>query len=98
MQCDHSSMECVNPYELIRKYRCLICKQIMMCDCEKDFAERFIPHQLTRAVELTTQKRTPVTLGFQPAVCKTCRGLPEDSSPKAPSYGHTSKIYRYYWR
>ncbi len=69
-----------------------------MCACEKDFARRFLPHQITEGVELETHGRIMVTLGFQPRICNCCRGLPEEAHPKAEIYGFTSKIERYYWR
>jgi len=96
--CSHADVVCVNPYELIRKYRCRECGEVMMCACEESFARRFLPHQLDQAVELETQKRIPVTLGFQERICNSCRGLPEEPHPKAETYGRGSKIIRYYWR
>jgi hypothetical protein len=96
--CKHASVECINPYELIRKYRCHDCKGVMLCDCDKSFAERFRQHQVKEAVDLKTQQRIGVTLGFQPTICNTCRGLPEEPHPKAQMHGATSKILRYYWR
>jgi len=69
-----------------------------MCACEEEFARRFLPHQLRYGTELNTRHRIPVTLGFQKRICSTCRRLPEEPHPKAPMYGRTSKIVRYYWR
>lgn len=69
-----------------------------MCACEEEFALRFLPHQLSYATELDTRREIPVTLGFQKGICDICRGLPEEAHPKAPIYGRTSKIVRYYWR
>lgn len=70
----------------------------MMCACEESFARLFLPHQLDQAVEIETQKRIPVTSGFQEGICNSCRGLPEEPHPKAEIYGRGSKIVRYYWR
>jgi len=70
----------------------------MMCACEEDFARQYLPHQLSHGTELHTQKVTPVTIGFQKGICNTYRGLPEEAHPKAPQFGRTSKIFRYYWR
>ncbi len=70
----------------------------MMCACEEEFARRFLPHQLSRAVELETQRRIAVTLGFQRGICNACRGMPEEPHPKAEIYGRSSKVQRYYWR
>ena len=69
-----------------------------MCSCDKDFALRCLPHQVAEGIELSTQKRVSVTLGFQPNICNTCRGIQEQPAPKAAMYGRMSKIYRYYWR
>lgn len=96
--CTHPSVSCINPYELIRKYRCNSCSEVMMCACEEKFARHFLPHQLSCGNELNTGRRIAVTLGFQKCICNTCRRLPEKAHPKAPMYGRTSKIVRYYWR
>lgn len=69
-----------------------------MCECDEAFGRRFLGHQLREGRELETQRRIPVTLGFQSNVCNKCRGLPEESFPQAPRYGSSSKIQRYYWR
>jgi hypothetical protein len=97
-RCAHGVVECVNPYELIRKYRCLACKAVMMCECDREFGTRFLSHQLERGTELKSQKRVPVTLGFRPNICRECRGLPAEPAPHDEGYGSTSKIKRYYWR
>ena len=96
--CNHSQVVCVNPYELIRKYKCQTCGEIMMCACEEEFARRFLPHQIDEGVELGTRRRIPVALGFQENICNTCRGVPDEAHPKAEIYGLSSKIRRYYWR
>lgn len=69
-----------------------------MCACEEEFARHFLSHQLSYATELETKRQISVTLGFQSGICNACRGLPEESHPKAPTYGRASKIVRYYWR
>lgn len=96
--CDHLNVECINPYELIRKYRCETCSEIMMCSCEKERGERFLPHQITQGCILETQQRVPVTGGFQDSVCPECRGNRPIHAPKASMLGATSKVSRYYWR
>lgn len=96
--CEHTHLQCVNAYELIRKYRCARCGAVMMCSCEETFAVRFLAHQLGTACELETQLRVPVTHGFQPCVCHDCRGMPPLLAPKAELYRRGSKIHRYYWR
>lgn len=96
--CDHQSLECLNPFEIIRKYRCNVCGSVMMCVCDEAFGRRVLPHQLREGCELKSQRRIPVTVGFIPRTCKACRGLPEDAHPKAEMFGATSKVLRYYWR
>lgn len=96
--CAHPVVSCINPYEIIRKYHCDSCGEVMMCSCEEEFARRFFPHQLSHGTDLHSKQRIPVTLGFQPRVCNTCRGKPEEAHPKAALYGRTSKIVRFYWR
>jgi hypothetical protein len=96
--CIHPKTYCINPYELIRKYRCNSCSAVMMCACEEPFARRFAPHRLSEGSEVDTRRSVPVTIGFQQKVCNTCRGLPEENHPMAEIYGRTSKVQRYYWR
>jgi hypothetical protein len=96
--CGHANIECLNHYELIRKYRCLDCAAVMMCSCDEAFAQRFLPHQLDHGTALDTQERIPVTAGFQPCICNECRRLPAASAPVAPGHGRTTKVRRYYWR
>jgi hypothetical protein len=96
--CQHSNTKCLNEYELIRKYRCDDCGEVMMCSCEEEFGRRFLAHQLDQGVELETQARIPVTRGFRSNVCNACCGLPLVNAPTAAIPGRTSKIKRYYWR
>ena len=96
--CKHKNVELLNPYEYIRKYRCIDCGNVMMCDCDEDFAKKYLPHQIKEATELESKARVPVTIGFQENVCDKCRGLPEKAYPMAEIYGRESKVYRYYWR
>lgn len=98
MSCGHTKVVCVNQYELIRKYRCLGCGGVMMCACDQEIGEKYLPHQLRYGSEYETRRQVPVTLGFLAGVCQECRGLPADNFPVAPIYGRTSKITRYYWR
>lgn len=98
MTCLHDSVQCLNEYELIRKYRCDACDGVMMCSCDREIGERFLPHQLNQGCVLETQARVPVTLGFTERVCRECRGLAPEAHPKAAIPGRTSKIKRYYWR
>ena len=96
--CNHTDVILINPYELIRKYKCKSCGEVMMCICDQEFALRFLPHQINEASEYGTRKTMPVTIGFQENICNTCRGLPEKVYPMAEIHGRTSKIQRYYWR
>ena len=96
--CNHHVVSCINPYELIRKYRCLSCSELMMCGCEKEHGERFLQHQLSHGCVLENQERVTVTLGFQDSVCPECRNEIPIHAPKASMPGATSKVSRYYWR
>ena len=96
--CLHAEVICLNEYEIIRKYRCTACREIMMCACDERHGRQFLPHQLHEGVDYETKERIPVTLGFQTSICRECRGLPLIPAPKAAIYGHTSKIKRFYWR
>jgi hypothetical protein len=77
---------------------CDSCKEIMMCACDKEYGERYLPHQLKYGSLEGSQERIPVTLGFQANVCPECRGQKPVAAPKAPMHGATTKITRYYWR
>ncbi|MDC1174188.1 VRR-NUC domain-containing protein [Bacteriovoracaceae bacterium] len=95
--CSHQEVVCLNPYELIRKYRCNSCSEIMMCSCEQDIGETFLPHQTSEASVLDTGERLSVTLGFQKNICPTCRGQKEAPYP-TNAFGVNSKIKKFYWR
>lgn len=97
-QCAHTIVLCINPYELIRKYRCPVCDGIMMCACDESFGKAHLLHQLKEGCELESQQRFLITLGFQSNICNICRGLPEKAYPRGETYGSNSKIRRYYWR
>lgn len=96
--CEHADVACLNQYELIRKYRCSSCNGVMICACDEPFGRRFWDHRLDEGCELETQRRVPVTLGFQAAVCNECRGLPAEAAPHAEGWGCTTKVRRYCWR
>lgn len=70
----------------------------MMCQCDEVRGRRFLPHQLSHGKELQSQCRVKVTHGFQPGVCRECRGLAPLTEPVAAIHGRTTKIRRYYWR
>jgi hypothetical protein len=97
-RCDHDAIECLNPYEIIRKYRCGSCGDVGMCSCDEEFARKFLPHQLKEGSDLRTRDRVAVTLGFVDRLCNECRGLKPESHPRSARHGATSKVRRYYWR
>ena len=96
--CSHSTVSCLNEYDTIRKYRCAACGGVMMCACDREDGKEYLPHQLNSGSEYGTRVRVDVDLGFQPGICRECRGLPAEAHPKAELYGAGSKIKRYYWR
>lgn len=98
MDCEHEQVECLNEFDIIRKYCCSACGEVMMCACEEKFGRRFLPHQLYEARDKKTNARVMVTIGFQPAICPDCRGLPVEAHPAAAIHGRATKIRRYYWR
>ena len=55
MNCLHKDVECLNEFEIIRKYRCKSCGEVMMLACEAEFGTRYLPHQIsTGATQLST--------------------------------------------
>ena len=96
--CNHTNVICLNQYELIRKYKCDDCGEIMMCSCDQEHGEKYLSHQLNVGCWLEAQKRVPVTIGFQNKICPECRGDKAIPAPVASMSGRTTKILRYYWR
>lgn len=96
--CAHENVTCLNQHDLIRKYHCKNCDEVMMCSCDQVHGERFLPHQLNMGSWEGSKERVPVTIGFQEKICPVCRGLKAVPAPKAPMPGATTKILRYYWR
>lgn len=97
-ECPHKKVTCLNQYDLIRKYICEGCNEIMMCACDKNHGQKFLPHQLDKASWEGSRERISVTFGFQVNVCPECRGKKAVAAPKAPMHGATTKVTRYYWR
>lgn len=52
----------------------------MMCDCDEDFARKYLPHQISEATELETKKRVPVTIGFQKIIVINAEGSQKKST------------------
>lgn len=96
--CKHRQVLCLNNYEIIRKYRCEDCGEVMKCKCDEGFAQMYLPHQPHFVQEQDSRGEAAVTIGFQDCICRSCRGLAEEAHPKAPAYGRTSKVHRLYWR
>lgn len=96
--CQHLYLDCLNQYELIRKYRCRTCSEVMMCACDELRGRRYLSHQLSHGNEYGKRIRVPVSLGFRHRTCSECRGLPAVAAPKAAMPGATTKIKRFYWR
>jgi hypothetical protein len=54
--CKHPEVTCINLHELIRKYRCNSCGEVMKCACEEEFARLFFPSvELRNRVENTAE-------------------------------------------
>jgi len=87
--CSHGQVDCLNHYELIRKYRCRSCGAVMMCGCDEDIGRSDRPHQIQQGTEYESRRRVPVTAGFQPRICNECRGIPEKAHPMAEIHGRT---------
>lgn len=97
MTCRHPHPECLNHYEIIRKYKCSDCGGVYICSCERDFSSRFLPHQVRFGRPIETQGHVPLD-AFADNMCTECRGLHEEPHPKAAIYGVKGKVERYYWR
>ena len=98
MDCKHEKTICLNEYEYVRKYKCVSCSEVMMCACDEERGHRYLPHQLSSGIDLVTKERIAVTIGFQPNICRECRGLPVEPYPRSAIMGRTSKVKMYYWR
>ncbi len=96
-RCGHVNLKCLNHFEAIRKYQCLDCGEVLICDCERALALRFLPHQLNFGTEYGTRRMIPVD-GFEAKVCTECRGGHEEAHPLAVIYGRKGKVERFYWR
>src|SRR5437016_1591479 len=95
--CLHSRLRCLNHYDTFRKYLCEECRGVYMCQCEKQLASAFLPHQVRSAQESGTRKRFVVN-GFASDLCLECRGLNEEPHPRAAIYNQKGKVQRFYWR
>ena len=96
-KCTHRSVDCLNHYDTFRKYLCLECGGIYICECERELAKAFLPHQIDFAQEYGTRKRIRVS-GFALRLCAECRGEDEEPHPRAAIWGQKGKVERFYWR
>ncbi len=96
-KCTHHTVDCLNHYDTFRKYLCMECSGIYICDCERELAKAFLPHQIDFAHEYGTRKRFKVK-GFAPRLCAECRGEDEEPRPRAAIWGQKGKVERFYWR
>jgi VRR-NUC domain len=97
LDCKHKHRQCLNQYDLFRKYECTSCGIVHMCSCEERLAREFLPHQTSRGAEYGTRIYHPVA-GFLPNLCPECRGDTEEAHPRAAIKGRKGKIERFYWR
>jgi hypothetical protein len=70
---------------------------VFICNCEKELALTFLPHQVNFVQEYGTRQQFQVT-GFAVNMCAECRGETEMPHPRAAIYGQKGKVERYYWR
>ena len=96
-KCTHHMVDCLNHYDTFRKYLCLECGGTYICDCERELAKAFLPHQIDFAQEYGTRKYFKVS-GFAPRLCAECRGEDEGLHPRAAIWGQKGKVERFYWR
>ena len=95
--CVHHRIECLNHYEIFRKYRCCDCGRTYICACEKTLAATFLPHEIDFARDSETGEAV-LTDGFSDGLCSMCRGELESAHPGAAIWGRKGKVQRYYWR
>jgi len=94
--CPHPSLDVVNWYELVPKYRCNSCECVLICDCESTKSVRLVPDQARTAGGPGFQ-RVPVH-GFAHGICHHCRGITLPPAPRAALKNQKGKVQRYYWR
>ncbi len=97
MSCRHKNVTCLNHYDTFRKYLCHDCGEVWMCECERELALQFLPHQTRDGREYCTGLYYPVS-GFAKNICLSCRGQREEEHPRAAIYGQKGKVERFYWR
>jgi hypothetical protein len=97
MSCLHENVVCLNHYDTFRKYLCHNCGEVWMCECDRELALQFLPHQVREGAEYGTHIRYPVC-GFARNICNACRDKREEEHPRAAIYGQKGKVERYYWR
>jgi len=95
--CAHEQVACVNPHDLIRRYRCIACRSVMLCACEEEFGRAYFPKEELRLTQTEEGEIVPVTDGYLPDMCNTCRGLPDQPAPRGDRR-NTSNVRRHYWR
>ncbi len=96
-ECKHKDVRCLNNYDTFRKYECSSCGRVLMCQCERELALTFLPHQTKQGQKIGTRRLYPVH-GFAANVCPECRGEQPQPLPKSESSRTKGKVARFYWR
>jgi len=82
--CSHEYLQLQNHWETYRKYECIKCQNIFMCDCERELVEKTRPYQI---------KGT-----WLKGICPKCRGLSDTSPVTSGKLMYGSTFYAQYWR
>jgi len=82
--CSHQYLKLRNYWEVFRKYECIQCDKVLMCECDKELALAKAKHQTEGS--------------FVSALCLKCRGFDDSSMVTEGKLMYGSTFYAMHWR
>ena len=83
-KCSHEYLKLQNHWEIYRKYECIKCNKIFMCECERELVEKIRPHQIKG--------------NWLTGICPKCRGLDDTSPITSGKLMYGSTFFAEHWR
>lgn len=83
-KCPHEYIQLQNFWETYRKYQCIKCNKVFMCECERELIEKARLHQI-KGIWLA-------------GICPICRGINDTSPITSGKLMYGSPFYAEHWR
>jgi hypothetical protein len=82
--CSHTYLRLKNYWEVFRKYECIHCDKVFMCECDREIATARVKHQVEGS--------------WADSICPKCRGFDDTSMVTDGKLMYGSTFYAMHWR